>query len=381
MNLAKTFLTALTPQTLGLLGGLVTFAVAANTLAGAAGAILLVGLSLVAGRHASRDSKRSREIMQNLLESQASFSARVAPVWSGQIESSRTQMESAIATLSARFAAIVDRLGQTLNQSAATTSGSNDSSAAAVYAKSKDRLQEVVASLQEAMSSKAAMLGRVRGLEGFVTELQQMAEAVSRIAQQTNLLAINAAIEAAHAGDSGRGFAIVAQEVRALSKMSGETGRMIGLKIDTVSAAIAAARSAAEASERQDSAVMAASEAGIRDVLGDFGSLTTSLAESSDLLRTESHGIQIEVNQALVQLQFQDRVSQILSHVRDNIGQMPAFVQEHCAQASGGQVLPLDAGRLLQELEATYAMASERAIHQGGAQSAPAVTNEEITFF
>jgi methyl-accepting chemotaxis protein len=95
---------------------------------------------------------------------------------------------------------------------------------------------------------------------------------------------------------------------------------------------------------------------------------------SSDLLQRESAGIQGEVGDAIVQLQFQDRVSQILSHVRDNIARLPSWLDE---QPDGAG---LDARSLLAELESTYAMAEERTLHKSAVKPAPQQA-EEITFF
>jgi methyl-accepting chemotaxis protein len=306
----------------------------------------------------------------------------VLPVWSAHIENSRAQMEDAIAALSQRFAGIVDRLDQALK---ASVQG-GDEGLAGVFEHSNRELHGVLDSLRAAMASNGAMHLEVQGLNRFVDELQQMAAEVANIAAQTNLLAINAAIEAAHAGDNGRGFGVLAQEVRKLSAMSGETGKRMAEKVKVISAAIRAARHSAEASADTEAASIGASETAITAVLGQFRHVTEGLEASADVLKRESVGIQSEIVEALVQLQFQDRVSQRLTHVRHNIERLPALLtasRERFEQA--GQLHAVDAGALLAELESSYAMTDERVTHSVGAaaESAFAATapSDEVTFF
>jgi methyl-accepting chemotaxis protein len=306
----------------------------------------------------------------------------VLPVWSAHIEHSRVQMEQAIAALSLRFGVIVDRLDQALK---ASVQG-GDQGLAGVFEHSKRELHGVLESLRAAMASNAAMHLEVQGLNRFVDELQQMAAEVANIAAQTNLLAINAAIEAAHAGENGRGFGVLAQEVRKLSAMSGETGKRMAAKVTVIGAAIRAARQSAEASAETEAASVVASETAINAVLGQFHRVTEGLEASADVLKRESVGIQAEIVEALVQLQFQDRVSQRMTHVRHNIERLPTLLtlsRERFEQA--GELHAVDAGALLAELESSYAMADERVTHSVGAAaagaSAAAAPSEEVTFF
>jgi methyl-accepting chemotaxis protein len=208
-----------------------------------------------------------------------------------------------------------------------------------------------------------------------------MASDVARIAQQTNLLALNAAIEAARAGELGRGFAVVAKEVRTLSTQSGDTGRRITEKVGTISAAILDTCASVNEAVAQEDGSTASARSTIASVLEEFKGIVEAYSRSSSLLKDESVEIQNEVNQALVQMQFQDRVSQIMSQVHKNMDRLPELLQDQHAQYLQTSVLQApDAQVLLAELQKTYVMADQHVVHQGGKVAQSSATTD-ISFF
>ena len=344
-------------------------------------AALLLGAAAwcVFGRSAT-DGGGGAPMIDQYLDGRERFGDAVLPIWCRHIENSRTQMEEAVADLAGRFSSIVDKLDNALH--AASLEGDKGApSMTEVFAHSQSQLGSVVTSMKSAMASKHSMLAQIKDLERFTRELRDMAEGVASIAAQTNLLALNAAIEAARAGPAGRGFAVVAQEVRNLSNRSAETGRSISDRVAKISAAIVTACQAATESSAAEDQAMQSSEGTIDAVLREFRNLTDAMAQSSELLKQESVTIKDEVGEALVQLQFQDRVSQVLGHVSHNIGLLPSLLDENRQHYQHGSALEApQASALLGELEKTYAMAEEHAVHRGE-QKVIAAPSDEVTFF
>lgn len=94
------------------------------------------------------------------------------------------------------------------------------------------------------VAESARSMGEVESSTGAILEVIKV---ISAVAAQTNLLAMNAAIEAAHAGEAGRGFAVVADEIR---KLSEQTSKSVKAVTDTVKGTIRDIRMAAEGNEK-----------------------------------------------------------------------------------------------------------------------------------
>ncbi|MEE5122201.1 methyl-accepting chemotaxis protein [Pseudomonas alliivorans] len=302
------------------------------------------------------------------------------PIWAKQVESSRQQTETAIIELTSRFTGISERLQETVQasqQAAGELDGQNADGALKVLAQSDSELSQVIDSLKATQASRDQTLTQVRGLTAYTGELRTMAADVAAIAAQTNLLALNAAIEAARAGEAGRGFAVVADAVRSLSSKSSETGQQMSAKVDIINNAITQLVEAASSGADQDSHSVTESEQSIQHVLQRFQSITGRLAESADLLKQESYGIRDEMTEVLVSLQFQDRVSQILTHVRDNIDSLHTHLQQ--SSQSPDEAVAINAREWLARMESTYATDEQRRTHRG--ESAAQQNSQEITFF
>ena len=238
----------------------------------------------------------------------------ILPAWQHHVTSVKAQTEDAVLQLSQSFAMVLEQFDLA---GIASVPGARSESAnnIGLLTLCERELQPVVGSLQSVIEGKDAMLSNIRHLASETGQLRAMAVEVGSIAAQTNLLAINAAIEAARAGELGRGFAVVAAEVRKLSQRSAEIGQSIGQRVDRITKTMDKTMAEAEVANAQDGMAVSVSGTIVDDVLKHVRNLGTA----SETMHTHGLRVRKEVEKLLMALQFQDRVSQILCGVGDDM--------------------------------------------------------------
>jgi len=279
------------------------------------------------------------------------------PTLDKQLMTANGQMEIGICNLTDAFGAIHSKLNETMkvaNQAAAVLGNSSGSDGGLAVEVSRS-LSQMLDAFKKSLDDKASIFKEVRGFISSTDELKKMATSVEELAAKTNLLALNAAIEAARAGEEGRGFSIVADEVRKLSMLSAETGLRIRERVQDISAAARRAGEGATKMESSDNQMLEHASSTVGNVVTQFQQVTEPLQVASDKIISNTQQVSSALNNAVVHFQFQDRVSQIVGHVRESL--------EHLKSQIGEGLEGLDVDTLMHDLEKNYTMAEERVNH------------------
>ena len=144
------------------------------------------------------------------------------------LQQQNDEIEQAATAVNEMTAAVEEVASNAVN----TSTASQESSTAAVNG--RERVRETVSAIQQMNSDVQLTSEQIRGLAEQTRDIGKVLDVIRAIAEQTNLLALNAAIEAARAGEAGRGFAVVADEVRALAHRTQQSTQEIEVMVSGI---------------------------------------------------------------------------------------------------------------------------------------------------
>ncbi len=172
----------------------------------------------------------------------------------------------------------------------------------------------------------------IRAIAQESEELLEISKIIRSISSQTNLLAMNAAIEAAHAGDYGRGFAVVASEVRKLAESSGEQAKTVGRVLKHIRSAIDGIARSAD------------------DIIEKFESIEQRIRLVSDQEVSIAHSMREQNEGSLQVLQEISRLKEVSTTVRNSAQEMQVGSHQILKETSTLRDITHEIGQAMREM-------------------------------
>ena len=284
---------------------------------------------------ASREAKAKTEAMlaaADKLEEMGSVVSSASTQLSAQIEQSdRGASESAqrlseAATAMNEMNATVQEVARNAGSASAASSETREKAEAGAQV-----VEKAVHSIEEVHQMSLDLKEDMTQLNEHAQDITRIMGVISDIADQTNLLALNAAIEAARAGEAGRGFAVVADEVRKLAEKTMASTNDVGNAIKAIQESTAKSMTGVDnAVERIGEATELASRSGaaLEEIVATVeatGDQVNAIATASE----EQSAASEEINQSIVQ------VNDIARQSAEAMGEAAKAVSDLAAQAQG----------------------------------------------
>lgn len=288
----------------------------------------------------------------------ADIARQAVPVWKRNIEAARSHSERSTELLLTSFASVSAHLDDALsasNSSPLLEAGAIDN----LLTDHQPLLDALLRTTRAAVKVKDEAMDDMKTMAGELDALERLAKEVQAIGRATHLLALNASVEAARAGEAAGGFSVVAEEVRRLAAQSRQAGLNAGKRVAQMQERIRDHRRGAARENTSDDEIALQAEESARQVVASLLSSMSTVTRSSRAIRLASSQVQSELEKIFTGLQSQDRLSQMLGAVTDDLGRYDAWTAGEDDPAASS------AREWLNRLEASYTMEDLRSSHHG----------------
>ncbi len=272
------------------------------------------------------------EEFRNLLREAASQFSIQFDAARGEIGRVQSLLKDAIEDLTHSFQGMHAQTEEQRQLTVSVTAGSADGESEINFNEfvrdTSNVMQQVVDSVVGNSKLGMELVELTDSIAKHAQDVQGILSEIGSIAKQTNLLALNAAIEAARAGEAGRGFAVVADEVRDLSARTTQFSQQINKLMQSMQVSVKQTETAIQGMASQDMTFALESKQQVESIIHTMERQNIGRIQAIGALGGSAVAVENLVGKAITALQFQDMVSQLLSHIARRVDALDAVMRQ-----------------------------------------------------
>ncbi|MDO9141230.1 MAG: hypothetical protein Q7U38_13005 [Methylobacter sp.] len=307
----------------------------------------------------AEDENRKMEAVVTYTNELERLLLTITPILSQHVMASREHTEQEVISLTNRFADMVTELQQIVSRADDALNGQQHYHLDNVIGTSRALLQPILESLKQIHQVEHQATVELHKLSPHIEGLSSSVIDVHKLVGQLNALAADGA---------------EAEDLRQLADESAQTDQQLAVKVNDIVTAVNAALATADSSILVDDSTLYQAEDNVKQTLAHLTEALAHYRNDVEVLRNNAEQVRSEINNVLVAFQFQDRVSQILTQVENNLLNLQETIEKIQQQGSERNGTMLQVDEAVEHIEENYKSVSSR-------PNAEQDNSDDLTFF
>jgi methyl-accepting chemotaxis protein len=304
------------------------------------------------------------------------------PTLEAHIRESIQQVERAVSDVCGAFGGMVTRARESVAAASELLGSDKGSGIQALLGASRHTLAQLQQQIERSREISAQVIGHMQRMESTAGVIVKALGEIDRISFGSKLVALNAKVEAARFGEEGMAFGVVADEIAAHALRSEQITSQLVEEMKQLRSRVAEASLSLNEMAGLSMETLESSRGELERALGELTRTHAAMEATLAASAASSQQLADEIARSVIALQFQDRVSQRLSHVADELAEMRNTVHVPLEYLARETPVLGQARRQAVEarLKARYTMQSEREV-LGSKQAAEESEQDGVELF